>query len=199
MTLTLAGLMGSSTIGHATEVERTVAPSTLQIPTADPAAPTLPQPAADALSSDALATVTATPKTRYSSLAHAVAAQSAGGEDEDLRCLAGAIYFESKGEPLVGQLGVAKVILNRTKSGRYPGDVCAVIKQRGQFGFVRGGQIPAINSGSLAYRTAVAVAKVALTGSWDDPVSGALYFNGVRAPRPGGKRVATIGGHAFYR
>jgi N-acetylmuramoyl-L-alanine amidase len=199
MTLTLAGLMGSSTIGHANEVERPIAPSTLQITTSDPAAPTIPQPAADVLTDDAIAAVTSTPKTRYSSLAHAVASQSAGGEDEHLRCLAGAIYFESKGEPLAGQLGVAKVILNRTKSGRYPGNVCGVVKQRGQFGFVRGGEIPAINSGSLAYRTAVAVAKVALTGSWDDPVGGALYFNGVRAPRPGGKRVATIGGHAFYR
>jgi spore germination cell wall hydrolase CwlJ-like protein len=51
-----------------------------------------------------------------------------------------------------------------------------------------------------AYKTAVAVAKVALTEAWETPAAAnALYFNGVRAGLPGLKRVAVIGGHAFYR
>lgn len=198
LSLTLAGVLGSSAVGHANEVERSLAPSALSSGLTVPALPSVPQPAPAVLTDTLLSTDTA-PKAHFASLADAVAAQDVGADDEHLRCLAGAIYFESKGEPLAGQLAVAQVILNRIKSGRYPASVCGVVKQPGQFGFVRGGEIPAINSGSLAYRTAVAVAKVALNDAWEDPADGALYFNGVHAARPGGKRVATIGGHAFYR
>ena len=42
-------------------------------------------------------------------------------------CLATAVYFEAKGEPLRGQLAVAQVILNRTRSGRFPASVCGVV------------------------------------------------------------------------
>src|SRR3546814_8602363 len=38
--------------------------------------------------------------------------------DPELRCLAGAVYFESRGESLAGQLAVARVIINRAESGR---------------------------------------------------------------------------------
>src|SRR5947209_15487414 len=39
-------------------------------------------------------------------------------------CLATAVYFEAKGEPLRGQKAVAEVILNRTRSGRFHASVC---------------------------------------------------------------------------
>lgn len=136
----------------------------------------------------------------FASLAEAVAAQDGAITDEHLRCLAGAVYFESQGEPLAGQLGVARVIINRIRSGRFASSVCGVILQRGQFGFVRRGAIPAIDEARPAYRTAIAVAKVAISEAWTaSPASEALYFNGVRARRVGGRRVAVIGGHAFYR
>lgn len=144
--------------------------------------------------------VASSPRIAFASLAEAVAAQDGTIVDEHHRCLAGAVYFESQGEPLAGQLGVARVIMNRIRSGRFASSVCGVILQRGQFGFVRGGAIPAINEARPAYRTAVAVAKVAMSEAWTvSPASEALYFNGVRARRVGGKRVAVIGGHAFYR
>jgi N-acetylmuramoyl-L-alanine amidase len=135
----------------------------------------------------------------FDTLAQAVAAQDSAAADEALQCLAGAIYFESKGEPLTGQLAVAEVIINRAKSGRFPADVCAVVKQRGQFSFVRGGQIPNINAGA-AYRTAIAVAKVALADAWNSPADKALYFN-TADRRPAGRviKVASIGNHVFYR
>ena len=40
-------------------------------------------------------------------------------------CLANAVYFEARGEPLEGQLAVAEVVLNRAASGRYPATLCA--------------------------------------------------------------------------
>lgn len=44
-------------------------------------------------------------------------------------CLAAAIYWEARSEPLVGQLGVAFVILNRVDDERYPDSVCGVVTQ----------------------------------------------------------------------
>ena len=135
----------------------------------------------------------------YPTLAAAVAAQAAGaGSDEALRCLAGAIYFESRGEPLAGQLAVAKVILNRAASGRFRDSVCGVVTQPGQFSFVRGGQVPEPRAGA-DYRTALAVAQVALKDAWDGEAEDAMYFNGRRTGHSGRTRVATIGNHAFYR
>jgi N-acetylmuramoyl-L-alanine amidase len=136
----------------------------------------------------------------YASLEEAVAAQEAPDHvSEDLRCLAGAVYFESKGEPLSGQLAVAQVILNRTKSGRFPKSVCSVVTQRGQFSFVRGGDIPDVPD-STAYHTAIAVAQVALADAWDGPAANALYFHARRvSPGWGHERVASIGNQVFFR
>lgn len=136
----------------------------------------------------------------FATLSAAVAAQDAPAMlDSELNCLAVGVYYESKGEPLAGQLAVAEVILNRAASGRFPRSVCSVVKQPGQFSFVRGGQIktPPANA---QWRKALAVAQVAQKDLWDSPVSGALYFH-ARYVNPGWKRprVASVGNHIFYR
>lgn len=136
----------------------------------------------------------------FASLDEAIAAQPQDlALDDEARCLAGAIYFESKGEPLSGQLAVADVILNRIKSGRFPRTICSVVTQRGQFSFVRGGRVPDIGDCAY-YRTAVAVARVALAEAWESPARDALFFH-ARRIAPGWHRaqVATIGNQVFYR
>jgi len=45
------------------------------------------------------------------------------------RCLANAIYFESRSEPVRGQMAVAQVVVNRAFSGFYPEDICGVVYQ----------------------------------------------------------------------
>jgi len=45
------------------------------------------------------------------------------------KCLADAVYFEARGEPLKGQQAVAQVVMNRVFSGYYPHDVCGVVYQ----------------------------------------------------------------------
>ncbi|MEL6585571.1 MAG: cell wall hydrolase [Pseudomonadota bacterium] len=45
------------------------------------------------------------------------------------RCLAEAIYFEARGEPVAGQVAVAEVILNRVDATNYPGTICRVVNQ----------------------------------------------------------------------
>ena len=134
------------------------------------------------------------------SLAALVDAQGAPEElDGDMQCLAGAVYFESKGESLEGQLAVARVIINRAKSGRFADSLCGVVYQPSQFSFVRGGHIPTITAGK-AYRTAIAVAKVALASAWNSPAPKALFFNTPNRA-PGGRltKIAAIGNHIFYR
>jgi N-acetylmuramoyl-L-alanine amidase len=120
--------------------------------------------------------------------------------DAQLECLAGAVYFEAKGEPLHGQLSVAEVILNRARSGRFPASVCGVVKQRGQFSFVRGGRFPAIARASLAWKRAVAIAHIAVQDLADGPAPRALFFHAKRvSPRWKLTRVAAVGNHIFYR
>lgn len=120
----------------------------------------------------------------------------------DLECLAQAIYFEARGEPLTGQLAVGEVIVNRTTSGRYPSDYCSVVTQPGQFSFVRGGRIPSPDENSLAWSNARALAQIAHQDLWQSPCGEALYFH-ARYVRPGWARtkvqVATIDSHIFYR
>ncbi|MBS0246004.1 MAG: cell wall hydrolase [Proteobacteria bacterium] len=45
------------------------------------------------------------------------------------RCLANAIYWEARSEPIRGQMAVAQVVMNRVFSGFYPNDVCSVVYQ----------------------------------------------------------------------
>jgi N-acetylmuramoyl-L-alanine amidase len=137
----------------------------------------------------------------YASLEAAVDAQDMpAAVDDELSCLAGAIYFESKGEPLAGQLAVADVIINRTHSSNFPSTICGVVTQPGQFSFVRGGSIPHIDSNRASYRTAMAVAQIAMEKNWKNPAPSALYFHAKRVkPGWGLTQVASIGHHVFYR
>lgn len=137
----------------------------------------------------------------YTSLAAAIEAQVVGdATPQELACLATAIYFEAKGEPLPGQLAVANVILNRVRSGRYPTNACGVVTQRGQFSFVHGGQLPSIDPAKDAYRTALKLAKVAVAELWDSPAPRAMFFHATRVGiGRGGTQVALIGHHIFYR
>jgi len=140
-------------------------------------------------------------RAEFASLAAAVDAHHGTDDiDEELRCLATGVYFESKGEPLAGQLAVADVILNRSQSGRFPGSVCSVLTQRGQFSFVRGGKLPSVNQGSKAWKTAVAVARVAQAEAWESPTDGALFFHArYVSPRWRLSKVGSVGNHVFYR
>lgn len=120
--------------------------------------------------------------------------------DSEERCLAGAIYFESKGESLAGQLAVARVVIARAQSGRFPKTLCGVVYQKSQFSFVRGGGMPPISTSSTHWRTAVAISRIALNDSWKSPVEGALFFH-ARHVSPGWRltRIGSVDNHIFYR
>ena len=117
-----------------------------------------------------------------------------------LECLAAGIYFESKSEPLAGQLAVGDVIANRADSGRFADTYCGVLFQRGQFSFVHGHSWPAIRKDSRQWKTAVAIAKIGDQDLKDSAAEGALFFHAKRV-HPGWhkERVASIGNHVFFR
>jgi spore germination cell wall hydrolase CwlJ-like protein len=122
--------------------------------------------------------------------------------DADMRCLAGAVYFEARGEALAGQLAVAQVIINRTEDGRFPRSYCGVVAQPGQFSFMRGRHMPQVREGSAAWNRAVAVAQIAHKGLWESEAGNAVFFH-ARYVRPGWShtktRLAQIDTHIFYR
>lgn len=121
---------------------------------------------------------------------------------EQMHCLAGAVYFEARGEPLSGQLAVAQVVINRADSSRFPSSYCGVVYQRAQFSFVRGGAMPRINTGSNAWKRAKAIARIAHEGMWGSEAEDALYFHAKYvSPSWSRKKTAraTINQHIFYR
>jgi len=138
---------------------------------------------------------------KAASLAALVAAQPQPTDlSRELNCLAGAIYFEAKSESLAGQLAVGRVVVARSKSGRFPNSYCGVVYQPSQFSFVRGSAMPGIAKSSRQWKNAVAIAQIAHAGSWRSPVEGALYFHAAYVS-PGWhmKRMGRIENHVFYR
>ncbi|GAC1577161.1 MAG: hypothetical protein NVS3B5_09120 [Sphingomicrobium sp.] len=118
----------------------------------------------------------------------------------ELECLAGAVYFESKSEPLAGQLAVGEVIANRAKSGRFASTYCGVVFQRGQFSFVRGHSMPGIARSGAQWKTAVAIASIVDAKLTSSNAPRALFFHAARvSPGWHATRVAAIGNHIFYR
>ena len=122
--------------------------------------------------------------------------------DEQANCLATAVYFEARGESPEGQLAVAKVVMNRAASGRYPPDYCSVVKQPAQFSFVRHGEFPSIDSASTAWTRAEGIARLAMANVIPSVGNDVLWYHAnYVAPswRRNLQEVEQIGAHIFYR
>jgi hypothetical protein len=122
--------------------------------------------------------------------------------DEETNCLATAVYFEARGESLEGQLAVARVVMNRAASGRYPPDWCSVVKQPAQFSFVRHGEFPYVDTNSEAWKKAEAIAELAAANVVPSVSSDVLWYHAdyvAPAWRRSLQEVQQIGAHIFYR
>jgi N-acetylmuramoyl-L-alanine amidase len=122
--------------------------------------------------------------------------------DEQGTCLATAVYFEARGESLEGQLAVARVVMNRAASGRYPPDWCSVVKQPAQFSFVRHGQFPSIDINSAAWARAEGIARLAQANVVPSVGNDVLWYHATYVAPSWGHRlnmVEKIGAHIFYR
>jgi N-acetylmuramoyl-L-alanine amidase len=122
--------------------------------------------------------------------------------DEESNCLATAVYFEARGESVDGQLAVARVVMNRAASGKYPPSWCATVKQPWQFSFVRNGQFPSVNYDSDSWRKAEAVARLAAANIVPSVSNDVLWYHADYVA-PSWRRNLTaerkIGQHIFYR
>ena len=121
---------------------------------------------------------------------------NSGAASGDLYLLARVVYGEARGEPYVGQVAVAAVVLNRIKSSQFPNTVSGVVYQPLAFTCVADGQI-----NYTPDQTAINAARDALNG-WD-PTYGALYYyNPKTATSSWIKKLdvhMTIGNHVFAR
>jgi spore germination cell wall hydrolase CwlJ-like protein len=124
------------------------------------------------------------------------------------KCLANAVYFESRGEPVRGQMAVAQVVMNRVFSEFYPDNVCDVVYQNAgrhlacQFTFACDG-IPDVVTEPDAWRRAKLIAKDTLDGKiWVEEVGKATHYHAYWV-RPSWvhemKKLYKLGVHTFYR
>ena len=124
--------------------------------------------------------------------------------DEEATCLATGVYFEARGESLEGQLAVARVIMNRAASGKYPPSWCGSLKQPWQFSFVNPhtGAIPSIDYQSGAWARAQGVARLAVANVIPSVDQDVLWYHATYVAPSWGHRlsmVQKIGAHIFYR
>jgi hypothetical protein len=124
-----------------------------------------------------------------------------------MRCLAEAIYFESRGEPEQGQAAVAQVVLNRVRSGIYPATVCGVVYQDRnrpfacQFSFACEGKSLRIEEPG-PWAVATRIAQEVVSGANYNPRVGEAvnYHANYVTPFWIGylRKVDRIGNHIFY-
>lgn len=114
--------------------------------------------------------------------------------ETELALLARLVSGEARGEPYVGQVAVAAVVLNRVRSDDFPDTVSGVIFQRGAFDAVWDGQFDMEPTESC-----IRAARDAMNG-WD-PTSGCLYYYNPRTATNEWIRtrqvLLTIGRHDF--
>lgn len=114
--------------------------------------------------------------------------------EKEVELLARLVNGEARGEPYIGQVAVAAVVLNRVRHDAFPNTISGVIFQTGAFDAVWDGQFDLEPTASC-----VRAARDALNG-WD-PTGGCIYYyNPVTATN---KWIRTrsvqliIGKHAF--
>ena len=117
-----------------------------------------------------------------------------GYSENDIQLMANAVYGEARGEPYIGQVAVAAVILNRIEDEAFPNTASGVIFEPLAFTAVADGQIW-LTPNEQAKRAVID----AING-WDPSENALYYFNPVTATsnwiwsRP---QIKQIGAHIF--
>ena len=131
----------------------------------------------------------------------------ASADAANIRCLAEAIYYEARGEPVDGQIAVAQVVLNRARSHFWPNTICGVVNQgiaRGekcQFSYAC--RVLRAKPNGIAWDHAQEIADDAIHGrAWFRELVDATYYHATAvAPvwRLDLTLIGTFGTHIFYR
>ncbi|MFK9095358.1 spore cortex-lytic enzyme [Bacillus salipaludis] len=119
-----------------------------------------------------------------------------GYTQNDIRLMANAVHGESRGEPYIGQVAVAAVILNRVNSASFPNTVSGVIFEPGAFTAVADGQIWLTPDESSKKAVLDAI------NGWDPTGEAIYYFNPATATSGwiwGRPQIKRIGQHIFCK
>ncbi len=123
-----------------------------------------------------------------------------------LVCLALAVYYEARSEPLLGQVAVAEVVLNRVEHAAYPSTICEVVQQGGtaryrcQFTYWCDGKSETPLD-DRAWRLAKVVAKLTHGRVLTADIEDAMHYHSTYVSpywSASMDMVATIGRHHFY-
>jgi hypothetical protein len=126
---------------------------------------------------------------------------------QEINCLAQAVYFEARSEPLEGQIAVAQVVLNRVQNPDYPKSICGVVYQGAahrhgcQFSFACDGLVDAPIK-TVAWKHAMIIAETALARQQDDITLDSLYYHASYVDPAWAatmKPTVKLGSHIFYR
>ena len=126
----------------------------------------------------------------------------------EIMCIAVAIYFEARGEPLAGRFAVAEVVINRMRDPRYPSDACSVVYDGGEtlheceFSFYCDGKSDQPDINSVEWDSAQRVAQAVYEGRSAPVVGEATHYHAKRVHPDwalGSHVVTTIDNHIFYK
>lgn len=117
-----------------------------------------------------------------------------------LECLALAIYFEARSEPVAGQIAVAEVVYNRVIDHRFPDTVCDVVWQRKQFSWTHDGKSDKPKD-KQTYKEIYVLAKAIQNGILFEGHGATHYHADYVAPywRKDLTLIKKVGKHMFYR
>jgi|GEM_PF-1839303 len=122
-------------------------------------------------------------------------------------CLTQAVYFEARGEPLIGQVAIAEVVLNRVFDAKYPNDACEVVfqnqhlKNRCQFSFACDGK-PDRPTDLAAWERSLKIVALVMAGERSGVARRATHYHASYVSpywRTHLRKVGEIGRHIFYK
>lgn len=127
--------------------------------------------------------------------------------DEQMNCLAQAVYFEARGEPFQGQIAVAQVVRNRVINAKKPKTFCQIVfagsmrRNSCQFSFACDGKSDKPRE-QTAWKRAVKVAHIVAQGNLRDLSGQATHYHATYVSPEWAKSMTVttnIGDHIFYR
>lgn len=133
---------------------------------------------------------------------------------DQIRCLALNIYHEAANEPFMGQVAVARVVMNRVKHG-FASNPCKVVyqyhyvpvsadsedrKRLCQFSWVCEGKTNPHHRNPKYVQAEEIARKVILEDGWREDIPGSILFfhNTTVDPQWAYRKIMTIGNHIFY-
>lgn len=134
-------------------------------------------------------------------------APSSAINQRELNCLSQAVYYEARGESYRGQVAVAEVVMNRTRSGLYPGSICGVVYQGShratgcQFTFTCDGSLNRRPRGAAWARSQQVARQVMLGYTRPITARATHYHTAAVDPYWSSSLIETgrVGDHVFYR